>query len=635
MGKMVTICTELSSEELKAIGASIVSVDNPDLSMFPVNTRDQILSGAFQYLGRWVHHHQYLEGTLAKVVELLPRFTGAHYRDGAVHYILDAAKGSEWIEAPILQAVAPFGFQDQAQRKAVEFLSVNRARINVFDPSLEEVIALYAAGAENLSTPQRQAIAFRYILGAQSSTRLSQGLAALNLEDLPILKDKVGGHLVSDFLLAGESQLYQYERASVDPEPKVINGFYELAGKLYGSDAHSLADLALVAAKERYMRVSWHIAREASRAELTEGTLGVLDSVANQLFRQGYFLKGDEIARYNPTYSPIEPKQAFDIFRDSIVNPLRYSSAVHAEMKQYLLGLPQEIIANNLAAFEELVSAGETEVANHRARLAQDFLKDAYLLLNDEAGARRIAAREIPAYTKSGLPERNQGPHRETLYDTLKASNSFTQSVLDAYDANGHSGVEDLLHSRASNLDASSLSSVGYLSAVRTIDDAITATGRDYSDGDRKAFVHLALNNGPFSGYPAGVYFEQFDSDSHPLDPHTTLQFALSAAIGFLPYEMGGEGTHNPIDVAELVIASAKAQGINGVHVPQMYYRAVAMKALVGTTYPDRDERNGKIFSQQPVWVSAAYSYQALGDPGLVAFMDRNFGSPHARPGLD
>ena len=89
---MVLSLVKLIHAEHEAIGQSIIGLENPDLSMFPVGERDMILVASIKYLVGLLNNHA-PAATIRKIKTVFPMFTLSYMKNIAELNIKRAAEG--------------------------------------------------------------------------------------------------------------------------------------------------------------------------------------------------------------------------------------------------------------------------------------------------------------------------------------------------------------------------------------------------------------------------------------------------------------------------------------------------------------------------------------------------------------
>jgi hypothetical protein len=634
---MVLSLVQLTDFEKEAIGQSIVGLEKPDLSMFPIGERDEILNKSIEYLIETLERGYGTQDVAKKITSMTELIVESPVKHSLRWDIMKAAEDlSDNAGQDILFA---YFDKDKLLEKAERQIR-NPKEIHLVS-GLDYILNLHKLAGENLDKKNIQKIALELLYeGKMHSTRVVQVYKKFNeIGATPRLNKS---HL-TEIIRACESQYHH-----IFNEQKIEGD--ELTGKAIGSvlpftrSKNSVnrikdsLDIAEKAASINCFNVMYGVASRALDIIGKEKPLSKkvyaprLEAIADKLNQGGFF--GYSKHLLVKLGKDFDNEKAFSIFIETI----RTGNAKcfqYTPMVQYLLG---DVSNQQLKDFADrtydLIKADKFFTRPNGSLYAYIFVINAYKKLNEAQLAAeaeqaqkgwneqrmlslvRKRTHHAPKEQEVIIPQKNLG-------DALLEMEGFIDDVVKAYDKKGVGAVQKVIQEYGSRLTEKDFTHAYGGHAVEILGHALHKKGRKFytegvlgepTDGFALKNIEYILLNGTTPGEGYASYHKVRDKEN--LAKRTKpVDWALGAAVALL------ENYKNKDEALEAAEIAAK---LGKTSVPPILYRIAAAEDLRWITRQPRSW-DGKFEIDIGGAYTAGELYKKVGDKGLIAFVENNF----------
>lgn len=614
--KMALSLVDLTDYEQKAIGKSIVGLEKPDLSMFPIGARDNILRHSVEFLAGKLNTPAG-EDAGQKIPRLLSLITQSHIKESVVWDLRDAHISNDTIKDELYSAL---GLKQELLEKAEDQLSSSDKDYN---HSLDDILRLYELGGKKLDNAGIGAVALRYLVENINPGRLVQSVN--KLKELGISPKIPKRNLVS-VIRACEAQYGISNQTSRDTDQaEAFAAIISILTQYRGTAAKDVK-LAVNSAEANCFRVAYlfsSIALNRKTSEEASIDKQAISNIADLLVENGFFY----FARYlfEGMGQSFDNKKAFDVFFDGMRNKSPRFNRL-TEMGHYLL---HEATEHELREFSEKVYGAIKNSHSFRgnSRLPGLFVLNAYKKLNERP---EVVSELTNRLKHSGDNRKNPAtPERIqitqiNLGPALAGIKGFDDAVVAAYDANGFLGVQKVIQQYGSLLGEKDFTHPYGGSAVEVVESAFAKKGRKItSEKDRfrpeDDYAVAATRFSLAHGSMGTGYGSLFEVRRRP-DLIGKIDSAIWA-LGMADFLLKDDPEFDhAVKVAEIAAKQA------GVPVPPILYRFAAAEYL-GYVTDLRPSADGKVSLTADI--GGAYSawefYKKAGDKGFVSFVENNF----------
>ncbi len=646
---MVLSLVELTSREEEAIGQSIVGLEKPDLSMFPIGVRDEILRYSVRYLVKQLKH--IAPAAAAKRIPILMDLVTESFVREDLKWDIRKAAESLGESEPVQDMLFVYlGEKEKLLEKAQRFL-MTRGNINPpsFDlnHNLDYILSLYKLAGETLDSNAIGNIGLAYMAENISPNRvvevyrkfkergIEQKLKKLPLPEIIRACESQIGHTAGmrgtkgreeDVKFAGEAIAFMLSLASRGSNP--INIAEKAASLNCFSVAYYIAS-----------PVSKAIGEEQSPAKKRNYSRR-LETIADRLLEAGLFSRSKAI--YASLGKGFDNEKVYGIFIEEIrKNPhsheLLYSTI---PMVSYLLNdVPEQELRAFADRTYELTKSGRSFRSKKGLVLAYDFVSKAYRKLNEtelaaevEQKIQRIRQSDNTKKARGMQPKEEVRIHQKNLGDALLEKDGFIDDVVKAYDTGGLAAVKKVIQNYGSRLTEKDFTHNYRVHPVEIVEAVFAKIGRGITDGKQPvpklrddyalSTARYALTHGITLGTGYGSYHHSRDN------PHLREQISPVAwALGIADLLLQGSG-----DMSSVVKLAETAAKLGNTDVPPILYRAAAAEQLSHVTQQPRAWDKDFEVDKGPAYSAWEY-YTKVGDRGLTSFVKKNFlkGIPLAR----
>jgi len=645
---MAVTLLELTQREIDSLGRAIIPLDDPDLSMFPYDTQQDILYAAIEELAGG------LKGIAAKpnaerALHHYEKLTESWRIDEARRLLLERAEDC-WNDETQNAIYAGLGEKEKLKEKAEEYFAPDWKIHSNTD--LDRALKLLELAGETLDAEAPIELGLNYMLEGRNPWRFSQAMEVFDrvgkMPEIPEEKmpefikacdDEQSYYLSLSF--SGDEKLEKFQgnfRRAISSLPQTAEYFLKLAGMAIEHECYAMASAYSIGAHrkktdENAPKIHETVMKNASTlVERGYFELGrhILESIGQAFDREAaYRIFVESITQDNPKlHWVIANKMVSGLLLGASPDELKlYATDLHSKLEQ-----PEGICKSGIAmaayaaALEAYARLGDADKFFY---LASKGIQSSLYEKMDFKKVKILEGRyddlpESPACTANTAAEDVTHRHKEehaqekpTVEDILRKKNEFSSEVLSAYDKGGLQAVQELIVKYAADISGSQTLRLGDINPTNILTTAMFDAGRKPTGEDYVKFTRYALAH----QLQYGIGFAAFSD--------TAENEELRRQISPAEWAMGAAALVAHLDNSDFLCYAIKAAEQSAkdskLEVPPILYRLSAAQELTWASRAPHDPQDKWEHDTTNLY-GANQEYMKVGDRGMLEFMDRNFG---------